>query len=113
MRYLRRTAGKTKLDRIRNINIREELKQTPLTKDIEDKQLRWYGHVNRMEKNRTPLLVMEAKTEGSRKRGRPRTTWLDNIEKAAAKRGKSLAEIKKLSRDRKKYREWLKEDPIP
>ena len=113
MRYLRRTAGKTKLDRVRNINIREELKQTPLTRDIENKQLRWYGHVNRMEKKRIPLLVMDAKTEGRRKRGRPRTTWLDSIGKAAAKRRKSMAEIKKLSRDRKKYREWLKEDPTP
>ena len=114
MRYLRRTDGKkNKLDRVRNINIREELKQTPLTRDIENKQLRWYGHVNRMEKKRIPLLVMDAKTEGRRKRGRPKTTWLNTIGNAAAQRRKSMADIKKLSRDRKKYREWLKEDPTP
>ena len=66
-----------------------------------------------IEKKIIPLLVMDAKTEGRRKRGRPRTTWLDSRGKAAAKRRKGTAEIKKLSRDRKKNKEWLKEDPTP
>ena len=52
--------------------------------------------------------------DGRRTRGRPRTTWMDNIGKIATDRGKSLAELKKkLSRDRKKYREWLRENPTP
>ena len=49
MRFLGAAAGKTKWDRVRNVTIREELKQKPLVEQIKKKrELQWYGHVMRM-----------------------------------------------------------------
>ena len=52
MRFLGAAAGKTKWDRVRNVTIREELKQKALVKQIYKKEPQWYGHVMRMAEER-------------------------------------------------------------
>nr|CAH7752130.1 unnamed protein product [Callosobruchus chinensis] len=39
------------MDRIRNEAVRQELKVQPLIDHIESKQLRWWGHLQRIEEN--------------------------------------------------------------
>ena len=79
MKYLRRTAGKTGRDRIRNDRIREDLNQKKTLADIiEERQLKWFGHVYRMPGERKPKQAMEMR------RGRPRIKW----EPYKGKRGK-------------------------
>jgi hypothetical protein len=39
MRLLRAAAGKTKWDRVRNVTIREELKQKPLVEQVKEKRV--------------------------------------------------------------------------
>jgi hypothetical protein len=35
---------------------------------IEEKRLRWFGHVERMSGNRLPLKILECEQEGTRRR---------------------------------------------
>ena len=106
MKYLRRVAGKTRRDRVRNNIIREEVGQTAIQEHIKKKELRWFGHLNRLDENRIPRKVFEARTEGTRTRGRPRMEWEKYITDIAKEKGKSLPEVKKLSKNRKEYRKW-------
>ena len=111
MKYLRQTLGKNKRDKVRNTKIRDDTKQQPLNDKIEQRQLAWFGHTLRMNNNRIPKRIVERKPEGKRPKGRLRTTYEDQITKLAVKRGKTMAEIRKLARDRKKYRSWIDEAP--
>ena len=112
MKYLRRVANKTRRDMERNTNIGEELESKPLTAQIETKQLSWYGHVKRMGKDRIPRKILEVRMEGKKARGRPRTTWFENIERAVQKRGKSIREMSPITADRKKWKDFIM-DPTP
>lgn len=105
MRFLRRAVGKTRRDRIRNEQIRELFEVTELRKTIETRQLKWFGHVCRMEDEREPRKVLEARPTGKRPRGRPRISYQENIQRIGGKRGKTLQQMKNLSRDRS---EWLR-----
>nr|CAI5851247.1 unnamed protein product [Callosobruchus analis] len=62
MKYLRRVKGVTRMDRIRNEAIREELGVEPVLKLIEQSQLRWFGHVNRLHEERQGKKVWQAHT---------------------------------------------------
>jgi hypothetical protein len=53
---------------------------------------------------------MEARREKSRSTGRPRETWEDCVIHAARRKGKTLADMKRLARDRTAFRQWT-EDP--
>ena len=48
---------------------------------IKKKQLEWVGRVVRMDQGRTVRKVFERKPEGSKRRGRPRVRWLEDVEK--------------------------------
>ncbi|KAF2898677.1 hypothetical protein ILUMI_07498 [Ignelater luminosus] len=80
MKYLRKVASKTRRDRVRNTTIRMRLGVRPLEEMIKDNQLRWYGHLNRMDESRYPKRVFEARLVGTQPRGRRRTTWKDNLQ---------------------------------
>lgn len=72
MKHLRKMAGKTKWDRIKNEDIREITKQESIMEKIKKKQLNWYAHVIRMEPNRIPRRIIEAGKPIKKLRGRPR-----------------------------------------
>ena len=93
MRVLRMILGVTRRDRIRNDVIRERLNITSVLKIIEKSKLRWYGHVKRMEENRYPRKYLDWIPQGRRPVGRPRKRWIQGIEDAVQKRGRSLEEI--------------------
>jgi hypothetical protein len=55
MDFWRRSATISRKDKIRNTIIKQKVKVTrSLLEDIKTKQLRWYGHVQRMEEERLP-----------------------------------------------------------
>jgi hypothetical protein len=110
MKFLRRIMGKTRRDKWRNNRIRETLDQEPILNYIERRSIQWYGHVVRMQDYRKPKQAMEARREKRRGRGRPRKTWEDSVIDVARRNGKTLADMKRLARDRTAFRQWT-EDP--
>ena len=53
---------------------------------IEMKRLQWYGHVKSMPEDRIPKLIMELIPQERRKRGRPRKTWMEEVQAAMTTR---------------------------
>jgi hypothetical protein len=60
--------------------------------EITQKQLIWYGHVERMDPTRLPKIMIYWKPEGRKKRGRPRRTWKDGIYAAMNERDLRMGE---------------------
>jgi stalled ribosome rescue protein Dom34 len=56
MKFLREILGKTRRDKVKNDDIREQLKVDDIKYDIERNRLKWYGHVMRMADERIPLV---------------------------------------------------------
>jgi hypothetical protein len=104
MKFLRRIVGKTRRDKWRNNRIREILCQEPILNYIE-RSITWYGHVVRIQDYRKPKQSMEAKREKRRGGGRPRRTWEDCMIDVAKRKGKTLADLRRLARDRTAFRQ--------
>lgn len=87
MDFWRRSAGKSRLERTTNDRIREimDVKKTILD-EIEQRQLIWYGHVERMADERLPKQILKWTPTERKKRGRPKTTWIAGINRAMSER---------------------------
>jgi hypothetical protein len=57
-----------------------------------------------MERERKPKQFMEAQVEGRKQRGRQTITFESRIEEICSRRGKTLAEMKKMARDREMWK---------
>jgi hypothetical protein len=68
-RFVRKIQGKMRRDRIRNKIIHEIVRVQSVQEYVERSQLRWYGHVNRMDDKRIVKRVYEARETGKRPRG--------------------------------------------
>ena len=60
---------------------RELYKELDIVVDVKMKRLEWTGHVVRMDEGIIVKKILESKPEGSRRRGRPRMRWLEDVEK--------------------------------
>nr|CAI5833244.1 unnamed protein product [Callosobruchus analis] len=108
MKYLRKVKGMTRMDRIRNEAIREEFQVVPVLKLIEQSQLRWFGHVNRLHEERQVKKVWQAHTVPKRGKGRSRLTWNDGIGRLLEARRITTQEARGLIQDRKQWLEFVK-----
>ena len=98
MGCLRRIKGVTRRDRIRNVDIREELKiKIDVIQRIQRKRLRYFGHVNRMAPNRLPYIALFGHVHGQRKRGRPRKRWINNLREDCDELGLNVVEACRLA----------------
>jgi hypothetical protein len=86
---LRRSARKSRMERIKNEHIKEIMRvkgKPDIINIIEKKRLERYGHVKWIPEERIPKLIMEWIPEERRKRGRPRKTWMVGRQAAMATR---------------------------
>ena len=62
-----------------------------------------------MESERKRKLVLEARPEGGRGKGRTRVEWEEYVEGLSRKGGRRLPEVRRLAQGRDEYRKWLLE----
>ena len=103
-RCLRRILGITYKDRVKNEVILDRTNQRQLTDIIQERRLRWLGHVFRMDDNRFPKQTLKWAPVGKRGRGRPKLTWRNTIEKDLRERNITWDEASTLAEDRTEWR---------
>jgi len=97
---LRRSARKSRMERIKNEHIKEIMgvKGKPdIIVIIEKKRLHWYGHIKRMPEDGIPKLLMDWIPWERRKRGCPKKMWMEGVQAAMTTR--------KLEPDQRRNRE--------
>lgn len=107
MKYLRRVMGITRMDRVRNQDIQDELKVDSVLKEIEKNQLKWFGHLCRMGDEAQVKCIWEAKVTPRRQRGRPRQTWDSTVQKILQEKDKTWKEARRMTIDRKQWAKFV------
>ena len=79
MRMLRWARGKTRLDHIRNEDIRKEPHIKPVETFLENKRLKWFGHCLRREPSHICAKSLRLEVSGRRRRGRSKKRRRDKI----------------------------------
>jgi hypothetical protein len=99
MDFWRRSSRKSRKEKVRNVTIREIMEVGKnILEVIEEKRLRWFGHVKIMAGNRLPRKILEWEPEGTRRRGRPKERWINGVRRIMANHG--LREEDTRDRDR-------------
>jgi hypothetical protein len=62
-----------------NDELNEIIKGEDIVRFITAQRIRWLGHVERLEESAMPKKMLEGKLFYGRRRGRPRTRWLDDV----------------------------------
>jgi hypothetical protein len=52
-----------------------------IVKWIKEQRINWLGHLERMEEDRMPKKIFTQELEGTRRRGRPRKGWREEVER--------------------------------
>ena len=79
MNVLRKIEGVSRLDRVRNVDVREKLQQEGVLDMVKSRQEKWKIRVEEMSLERTTKKIFVGEMEGKRPRGRPRLKWTDNF----------------------------------
>ena len=77
---LRRIEGMSRVDRVRNEDIRDSLGQVAVADMMKDRQLRWKEKLEGMDGGRLVKQVYEGDRAGRRARGQPKKRWSDNLD---------------------------------
>ena len=64
-----------------NRELEELSKGENTVKWIKGQRISWLGHLERMEEDRIPKKIFTQEVEGTRRRGRPRKRWKEEVER--------------------------------
>ncbi|KAI5717346.1 hypothetical protein M8J77_004248 [Diaphorina citri] len=91
-RMLRMSGGVTLKDRIKNIYIRGSFGVRAIEEKLEEKQLRWFGHVKRRPADHMVNKALSINLPRKHTRGRPKHTWWRQQKKRLEESGISEAD---------------------
>ena len=88
MKCLTSLVGMLQMDRVRNEEVcRRAGIERELVSRADQRVLRWFGHVERMDEYCIARRVLMTKVSGGWVRGRPRLGWMDGVKMALGNRG--------------------------
>jgi hypothetical protein len=85
-----------------NRELEEMSKGENIVKWIKGQRISWLGHLERMEVDRVPRKIFTQELEGTRRRGRPRKGWREEVERDLQVLG--VRRWRELVIDREKWR---------
>jgi len=73
-----------------------------ILKCIKEQRISWLGHLERMEEDRMPKKIFTQELEGTKRRGRPRKRWKEEVERDLQVVG--VRRWREMVADRKKWK---------
>ena len=90
-----------------NRELEEMSKGEYIVKWIKGQRISWLGHLEGMEEDRMPKKIFTQEPEGTRRRGRPRKRWKEDVEKDLQVLG--VRRWRELVADRKKWKDTVRQ----
>ena len=75
--------------------------ETESASRADQRVLRWFGHMERMNDYCMARRVLMAEVSGGRVRGRPRLGWMDGVKRALGNGGMTVEAARQCAKDRK------------
>jgi hypothetical protein len=85
-----------------NRELEELNKGENIVKWIKEQRISWLGHLERIEEDRMPKKIFTQELEGTRRRGRRRKRWSEEVERNLQVLG--VRRWRELTKDRDKWR---------
>ena len=107
MKCLRSLVGVLRMDRFRNDEVHRRAGiKIELASRADQRVLRWFGNVERMDDYHMARRVLTAEVSGGRARGRQRLGWKDGVKVALGNRAMTVEAAQQCasSEDRKEWR---------
>ena len=96
--------GVSRMDRVGNNEVR---RRAGIKKELATRaDLRWFGHVERMDEYRMARSVLMAEISEGRVRGRPRFGWMDGVKVALGNRGMAVEAVRQCGKIGKSEEPW-------
>jgi len=90
-----------------NRGLEETRKGENIVKWTKGQRISWLGHLERMEEDRMPKKIFTQDLEGTRRRGRPRKRWKEEVERDLQVLG--VRRWRELVADRKKWEDIVRQ----
>ena len=105
MKCLRSLVGVSRMDRVRNEAVRRRAGiERELPSRVDQRVLRWFSHVERMDEYRMARRVLMAEVSGGRVRGTLRLGWMDGVKVSFGDRRITVEAARQCAKDRKEWR---------
>ena len=90
------------MGRVRNEDVRMRAGiEMELASLADQRVLRWFGHVERMDDYRMARRELMAEVSEGQVRGRPRLGWMDGLKVAVGNRGMTVEAARECAKDQK------------